>query len=315
MPIFSIVMNCLNGEKFLKKAVDSVFDQTFTDWEIVFFDNASTDRSIEIANSYGPKIKLFTNEITVSLGQARQEAIDRATGDFVTFLDVDDIWLPNKLQVQYDVMQLGDYSIGYGGLICINEFDDFLYRQLPVHLTGTMFEKQLAQFEVNILTLVFNRRSLLELNIRYDISLKVSPDDDFILKLLLLHDKCYVFNQILAKYRVFADSLTFTKIGLWSEERFKMLDNLVALNPDIKKSFPIAFKSAESRGYYYKARYHISEKDYKEAIKVMKIAVTIDKKYRLLRVLVTWPWLWGLLHKYKGFLAPFWIKFQMKFFK
>ena len=59
MPAFSIVMNCLNGEKYLCKAIDSVFAQTFSNWEVIFIDNGSTDKSVEIAKSYGNKIKVF----------------------------------------------------------------------------------------------------------------------------------------------------------------------------------------------------------------------------------------------------------------
>ena len=53
-------MNCFNGEEFLVEAIDSVFNQTYTDWEIIFFDNASTDGSREIAKSYGSKLKYYT---------------------------------------------------------------------------------------------------------------------------------------------------------------------------------------------------------------------------------------------------------------
>jgi glycosyltransferase involved in cell wall biosynthesis len=315
MPFFSVIMNCLNGEAFLKKAIDSVFDQIFTDWEIIFFDNGSIDKSVEIAQSYGPKLKIFTNENTVSLGQARQEAIDKANGDFITFLDVDDIWMFNKLQVQYNVMRSRDYDFAYGGVICIDESDRPLYSQLPVHSTGQMFEKQLAQFEVNILTLVLNRNKLLQSNIRYDIAFKVSPDDDFILKFLLLNDNGFVFNEALAKYRVYANSLTFRKMELWSKERFKMLDNLISINPNVKELFPSAFNSAKSRGYYYKARYHMVYKNHKEAIVAMEDAVNIDRKYRLLRLLVTWPWLWSLIHNYKNILAPLWMNSHLKLLK
>ena len=55
----SILMNCYDGEKYLSEAIDSVFMQTFTDWEIIFVDNCSLDNSAEIATGFGSKVKYF----------------------------------------------------------------------------------------------------------------------------------------------------------------------------------------------------------------------------------------------------------------
>lgn len=305
-------MNCLNGEKYLKKALDSVSAQTFTDWEVIFFDNASTDNSVIIAEEYGPNINIYRNEITVSLGEARQLAIDQAKGDFICFLDVDDIWMPEKLAIQYEVMRSLNYSLGYAAINCIDDRDKFLYSQFPVHDSGSMFEKQLEHFEINILTLVIDRNKLAISGIRYDSSLVVSPDDDLILRFLLSNDHCYVFKEVLAKYRVFPNSLTYKKIGLWAEERFKTLDNLINVDADIANRFPKAFNEAKARGYYYLARFYASQKKGKEAAQAMDQAVMIDRKYRLLRTLVQYPFAWNFLHKYKGILAPLWIKLKYK---
>ena len=65
MPVFSVIMNCLNGEKFLKKAIDSVYSQTFKDWGIIFFDSGSIDSSVKIASSYDSKVKIFQIEKSI----------------------------------------------------------------------------------------------------------------------------------------------------------------------------------------------------------------------------------------------------------
>src|SRR4051812_14335850 len=93
----SIIMNCLNGERFVSKAIESVISQEYPDWEIIFLDNASTDLSGEIAQSYGERIRYFRNEVCVPLGAARNQALSLARGEFIAFLDVDDCWLPSKL--------------------------------------------------------------------------------------------------------------------------------------------------------------------------------------------------------------------------
>jgi hypothetical protein len=202
------------------------------------------------------------------------------------------------------------YSMGYAAISCIDDQGKSLYKQVPVHASGAMFEKQLKHFEINILTLVIDRNKLVRSGVRYDSSLVVSPDDDLILRFLLSNDSCYVFKDVLAKYRVFPNSLTFRKIGLWAEERFKTLDNLINVDAGIETKFPKAFNEAKARGYYYLARFYTSQKRKKEAVEAMDQAVTIDPKYRLLRSLVRYPPVWNFLHKYKGLLTPLWIKLK-----
>ena len=87
MPEVSVIMNCLNGERYLKEAVDSVFAQSFQDWEIIFWDNASTDSSPEIAQTYGDRVRYFRSDVTYSLGKERNLAISRASGEYMALLD------------------------------------------------------------------------------------------------------------------------------------------------------------------------------------------------------------------------------------
>ena len=58
-PLVSVIMNCHNGDQFLKQAIDSIYCQTYTNWEIIFFDNASNDNSKKIIYSYDKKIKYY----------------------------------------------------------------------------------------------------------------------------------------------------------------------------------------------------------------------------------------------------------------
>ena len=91
-PLVSIVMNCFNGERFLKEAIDSIYNQTYENWEIIFWDNSSSDNSALIAKSYDQKLKYFRSDKTTLLGVARDMAIKKAHGKFVAFLDTDDLY-------------------------------------------------------------------------------------------------------------------------------------------------------------------------------------------------------------------------------
>ena len=106
-PLVSVIMNCYNGEEFLQRAIDSVLAQTYKNLEIVFWDNASTDNSAEIYLKNAEKdsrFKYFKSEINVTLGEARSFAVNKCTGDYITFLDTDDEWLPEKTELQLKAM-------------------------------------------------------------------------------------------------------------------------------------------------------------------------------------------------------------------
>lgn len=99
-PSVSVIMNCFNGSEFLREAIESVYAQTYKDWEIVFWDNASTDSSADIAKGYGERLRYFRGDETIPLGHARNLAIGKTRGDYIAFLDCDDVWLPEKLEKQ-----------------------------------------------------------------------------------------------------------------------------------------------------------------------------------------------------------------------
>lgn len=99
-PTVSVIMNCYNCSRYLKEAIDSVYAQSYQDWEIVFWDNASIDNSAEIAKGYDSKLKYYCGEKNVPLGHARNLAIEKARGRYIAFLDCDDLWYPSKLEKQ-----------------------------------------------------------------------------------------------------------------------------------------------------------------------------------------------------------------------
>ena len=101
MPLVSVIINVLNGAATLPEAVDSVLAQTFDDWELIVWDDCSSDGSADKLAPYADsRIRYVRSEEQVPLGQARQRAIDLARGEWIAFLDQDDIWLPHKLERQ-----------------------------------------------------------------------------------------------------------------------------------------------------------------------------------------------------------------------
>lgn len=110
-PLVSGIIIFLNGEKFLKEAIESVFSQTYSDWELLLIDDGSTDGSTEIAKQYAQKkpekVRYLDHSGHQNLGMSatRNLGIRHAKGEYVAFLDADDIWLPNKLRDQVSLLE------------------------------------------------------------------------------------------------------------------------------------------------------------------------------------------------------------------
>ena len=102
-PLVSVVINCYNGGQFLREAIESIYAQSYKNWEIVFWDNASTDNSATIAQSYDERLKYFYSKNNTCLGEARVNAIEKTTGEYVAFLDCDDLWEKDKLLKQVEL--------------------------------------------------------------------------------------------------------------------------------------------------------------------------------------------------------------------
>ncbi len=103
-PLVSIVVNCFNGEKYLDIAIKSILNQKYKNWEVIFFDNNSTDKSYYILRKYKDRrIKYFKSKKTYPLYKARNLAIKKARGELISFLDTDDWWVKNKLSKQIKV--------------------------------------------------------------------------------------------------------------------------------------------------------------------------------------------------------------------
>lgn len=114
MPLVSVIMNVRNGAAFLREALDSVLAQTFTDWELIVWDDCSTDNSAKIVREFrDPRILYFLSPEETPLGAARDRAIRQARGEWLAFLDQDDVWLPHKLEKQVALMEDG-VGIIYG---------------------------------------------------------------------------------------------------------------------------------------------------------------------------------------------------------
>lgn len=115
--LVSIVVPVYNSEKFIKETINTVKEQTYTNWELLLVNDCSTDNSKNIIQEYkeDERIKLIDLKENSGAAVARNEGIKQAEGKYVAFLDADDFWLPNKLEKQIKFMQDNQFSFTYTG--------------------------------------------------------------------------------------------------------------------------------------------------------------------------------------------------------
>jgi glycosyltransferase involved in cell wall biosynthesis len=99
-PKISVIMPVYNSEKYLKEAIESVLAQTYKHVEIIAIDDKSTDGSLSLLKTFGDKISVIENPVNVGAAIARNIGLAKATGDFIAFMDADDLWHPEKLDIQ-----------------------------------------------------------------------------------------------------------------------------------------------------------------------------------------------------------------------
>jgi len=224
-PLISVVINCYNGEKYLLKSIKSILGQTYKNWEIIFWDNCSTDNSKKILKNFKDKrIKYFKSKIFTSLYAARNMAIKKTKGEYVAFLDTDDWWHKKKLQKQIELIKSNnDLKVVYSNIYIFNQNKGekklFHKGDLP---KGFITQKLLNNYKVGLLTILVKKEIFKKkfFNKKYNII----GDFDFILK-LSTQTKFFCVQEPLAYYRVHDKNLFKKGINLYINEIKDWLQN------------------------------------------------------------------------------------------
>ena len=237
-PAVSVVMNCLNGEKYLREVIDSVCAQTFKDWEIIFWDNASADGSAAIARSYGEKLKYFRSETTFLLGKARNLAFAEAAGEYIAILDCDDIWLPDKLEKQIGLFGRNP-SLGFtfsNSLFFNDGGDEFpMFSAVTPH-RGFSFRELFLKNFISTETMIFRRSALESLDHLFDEDFTMVMDYDLTLRLAWRYEIDFV-EEPLSKWRMHPGSESNRKRFLIPHETLSMLEKLIRDIPEMESRY------------------------------------------------------------------------------
>lgn len=222
-PLVSVIMNCYNSEQYLREAIDSVYAQTYQNWEIIFWDNASTDSSAAIAKSYDSRLKYHSGTETVPLGAARNRAIEKASGELIAFLDCDDLWYPEKLEKQVPLFKDTEVSLVYCDTLFFNSngYRKRLYSGTKAY-TGYCFSRLLSHYFLSMETIILRKESLKNLDYWFDERFNMIEEAD-LFRRVAMTGKLAMVDEVLSMWRMHSNSWTWKKTELvWIETRMML---------------------------------------------------------------------------------------------
>lgn len=218
MPIknkVSIITPNYNGVNYLGQAIESVINQTWADWEMIIIDDCSTDQSVSLIEHYRmkePRIKLLFSQKNAGPANARNIGIYHARGQYIAFLDSDDIWLPQKLEKQIDFMRKNDLVLTYSSYEII-DCQNFLIGRVDAPLRLT-FDEELKGNAIGNLTALYDQ---IKLGKR---KFKCIGHEDYLFWLTMMQEivETKGMVEVLAQYRLAKNSISSNKLNaaIWT---------------------------------------------------------------------------------------------------
>lgn len=222
-PLVSIVMAAYNAENFIVSTVNSIFSQTYTNWELIIVDDLSKDRTREIIQKIDDnRIRLIISEKNGGPGVARNKGIEAAKGQFLAFLDTDDIWSPDKIQKQVEFMLKNNYPISHTSYSFINEAGEAIPGYVKVSPVVNQ-NSYMKNTEIGLSTSMINRQLVKKVQFS---PMRDREDTRLWIELLASGYNSYGIEETLMKYRV--------REGQVSGNKFKSAFRTLKLYLDIK---------------------------------------------------------------------------------
>lgn len=183
MPAISVIIPAYNAESTILKTIESVQQQSFLDFELIIINDGSTDRTLELIDIQDSRIKIFCYE-NGGVSVARNRGTSHATGDFITFLDADDLWTPDKLELQIAaLLKHPEAGVAYSWTCFLDEQGKSLYTANPVLFEGNVYAKLLLWNFLYSGSNPLIRRQALESVGGFDSTLTHGEDWEFYLRL------------------------------------------------------------------------------------------------------------------------------------
>lgn len=210
-PLVSVITPAYNAEKFIAETIDSVRAQTHTNWEhLIVVDSKTSDQTRAIVAQYAKKdsrIRLLEDALVSGVSENRNLALKKAQGEYIAFLDSDDLWLPRKIEMQLRYMQKQNSSFCFHSYEIINENGDALNQDRRAPLIAT-YRSLLQHNCIGCLTVMIKR------TLAQKFHFKNESHEDFCLWLDILREQKAAVGMpdFLASYRIVKNSRSNNKV-------------------------------------------------------------------------------------------------------
>lgn len=220
--LVSIIMPSWNTANFIKDSIQSVLNQTYENWELLIVDDCSTDKTYEVIAPFldDTRIKYFQNEKNIGAALTRNKAMREAQGEWIAFLDSDDLWSPDKLEKQVTFMQKYGYNLSYHEYEKIDEES----RALKIYVSGpeTINRYKMYQYDyIGQLTMMYSAKHFGLIQIK-----DIKKNNDYAIRLQLYKKdnrvEAHLLKENLAKYRVRKKSISHDKLSKKLKSHFDL---------------------------------------------------------------------------------------------
>ena len=236
----SVIIPAYNGDRYIGEAIDSILSQTYSDYEIIVVDDGSTDSTRQVIEQYGSKIQ-YLSQTNQGVAASRNLGLTQAKGEYVAFLDQDDIFLPHKLASQVALLEQNpSLGIANSGWQIANQQGNVNaavepWKEIPeLNLTNLIIWKPV------FLGAMLFRRSWLERTEGFDTTLEQTPDVDLVLRLTAMGATAAWVKQTTVKYRQHEANASRNTL-LQAQELDQILERFFTqsnLSPEIKTLEP-----------------------------------------------------------------------------
>ena len=208
----SIISAAYNAEIYIKNTYESITKQEKRDWEWLVTDDCSTDGTWDILQGIAakdPRVKIAQNQVNSGAAVSRNHSITRVTGEFIAFIDSDDIWLPRKLTKQLDFMG-EDKDFSFTAYELINAAGDKLGMEVDANQIGSFSYEDMLMKKATLgcSTVLLRSAAFSDLTMPL---IRTGQDYDFWLKLLKTGTRAYVLSEPLTQYRILPNSISRNK--------------------------------------------------------------------------------------------------------
>jgi len=214
MSLISVIIPVFNGEKTIEATITSVLNQTFTDFELIVIDDGSQDSTSSIVSSIkDPRLKIFSCE-NAGVSNSRNRGFSHASGEFISFLDADDLWTPDKLEAQLKALQENPLAaVAYSWVDYINQAGRFYRAGNHMTVNGDIHKTMLVNNPLENGSNPLIRRQALVDTGGFNQNVAAAADWDMWLRLAArYHFVCVPLPQVL--YRMSGSSMSSSVVKM-----------------------------------------------------------------------------------------------------